>query len=110
MVMPSLSSVAPWRPHIGSGAGGGTFFAAIPDSQCPALPAQQGIVSVLAVALASGSSGAINDKATNRQSRHMIILKHRVCLLCCFETINLLLCLVRQRFPDQFHFALRTDA
>ena len=110
MVMPSSSSVAAFRPHIGSEVGGRTFLRASPESQCPALPAQQGIVSVPAVALARGSSGAINDKATNRQSRHKIILKHRMCLLCCFETINLLLCLVRQRFPDQFHFAFRAAA
>ena len=45
MVMPSLSIVAPFRPHMGSEVGGGTLFGLIPESQWPALPAQHGIVS-----------------------------------------------------------------
>lgn len=88
MVMPSSSIVAAFRPHIGSEVGGRTFFGGIPESQCPALPAQQGIVSEPTEALAIGSSGVINDKATNRLRRHRIILEQRLCLLCCFVAMN----------------------
>jgi len=106
MVIPSSSVTALSSPHIGSAGRGGTFFGAIPESQWPAFPTQQGIEAALAPAI--GSSGATNDKATKRQRRYRLILKHRVCLLCCFVTMNLLFRLVRQRFPDQFHFALWT--
>jgi hypothetical protein len=72
MVMPSLSSVAPWRPHIGSGAGGGTFFAAIPDSQCPAaLPAQHGIVLTLLKAAFAMRNGSAATKR-HRKSRTLM--------------------------------------
>jgi hypothetical protein len=68
MVIPSLSIVAPFRPHIGSEIGRGTRFGAMPESQWPALPAQHGIVSDDAFAI--GNSGAINDSATKRHGRH----------------------------------------
>jgi len=68
MVMPSFSIVAPFRPHIGSEVGGGTRFAAIPESQWPALLAQHGIVSDDAFAI--GNSGAINDRATKKHRKH----------------------------------------
>ena len=70
MVMPSLSIVAPFRPHMGSEVGGGTRFGAMPESQWPALPAQHGIVSGDAFAI--GNSGAINDRATKRHRKHNI--------------------------------------
>jgi hypothetical protein len=69
MVIPSLSRVAPWRPHIGSGAGGGTFFAAIPDSQCPAaFPEQHGIVLTLLKAAFAMRNGSAATKR-HRKSR-----------------------------------------
>jgi hypothetical protein len=68
MVIPSFSIVAPFRPHIGSEVGGGTRFGAIPDSQWPDLPAQHAIVSDDALAI--GSSGAINERATKKHSKH----------------------------------------
>src|SRR5215510_16536040 len=92
MVIPSFSIVAPFRPHIGSEVGGGTRFGVIPESQCPALPAQHGIVSDDAVAI--GNSGAIHDKATKRH-RHRLILKHFLCLLCRFVAMNLWFRIVR---------------
>jgi hypothetical protein len=88
MVMPSSCTVAPLRPHIGSDGGGGIRFTPRPESQWPALPAQQGIVLKPEVALTIGSSGVTNDKATKRHRRHRIILKHRLCLLCCFVAID----------------------
>ena len=64
MVMPSLSISAPCKPHIGSDFGGGTFFAARPESQWPALPTQQAIVlDFVSEALATGITVAINDSA-----------------------------------------------
>jgi hypothetical protein len=79
MVMPSSSIVAPFRPHIGSEVGGRTRFGAIPESQWPALPAQQGIASDDALAI--DSSGVINDKATKKHKRHKMPLKNDLCLL-----------------------------
>jgi hypothetical protein len=81
MVMPSSSIVAPFRPHIGSEVGGRTCFGAIPESQWPALPAQQGIFEP-EEALTIGSSGAVNDKATRRHKRRRTPLAIRGCLLC----------------------------
>jgi len=44
--------------------GGGTLFAAMPESQWPALPTQQAIVlDFVSEALATGISVAINDRA-----------------------------------------------
>ena len=80
MVMPSSSIVASFRPHIGSEVGGRTFFGAIPESQWPALPAQQGIVES-DDALAIVSSGVINDKATKKHKRHKIPFENALCLL-----------------------------
>ena len=95
MVTPSSCIVAPLRPHIGPDGGGETCFDAIPESQWPALPAQQGIVLEPDMALAIGSRGATNDKATKRHKRHRIILEHRLYLLCCFVAMNLLFWLLR---------------
>lgn len=81
MVMPSSAIVASFKPHIGSEVGGRTRFGAMPESQWPALPLQQGIVES-DDAFAIGSSGAINDKATKRHSRHSMPLMNGVCLLC----------------------------
>ncbi len=63
MVIPSSSVCGFVNPHIGSGSGSGTFSAAMPDSQCPAvLPMQQAIVLV-AEATAIGNNSARNDVA-----------------------------------------------
>lgn len=82
MVMASSSIVAPFRPHIGSEVGGRTCFGAMPESQWPALPTQQGIVLEPEEALTMGSSGAVNDKATRKHNRHRMPLANRLCLLC----------------------------
>ena len=110
MVIPSFSIVAPFRPHIGSEVGGGTRFGAMPESQCPALPAQHGIVSDDALAI--GNSGAINERATKRHSRHNNALESCFCLMNFFAAIVIYLhvWLRRHRFSNQFHFALRTGA
>jgi hypothetical protein len=81
MVMPSSSIVAPFRPHIGSEVGGRTCFGAIPESQWPALPAQQGIFEP-EEALTIGSSGAVKDNATRRHKTRRMPLAIRACLLC----------------------------
>ena len=81
MVMPSSSIVAPFRPHIGSEVGGRTCFGAIPESQWPALPAQQGIFEP-EEALTIGISGAVNDKATSKHKKHRTPFAIRLCLLC----------------------------
>jgi len=73
MVMPSSSIVASFRPHIGSEVGGETRFGVIPESQCPALPAQHGIVSDDALAI--GNSGATNERATKRHKKHNAALE-----------------------------------
>lgn len=91
MVMPSSSIVAPFRPHIGSEVGGRTCFGAMPESQWPALPAQQGIVLEPEEALTIGISGAVNDKATRRHNRPWMPLANRVCLLCFMVAIYFLL-------------------
>lgn len=79
MVMPSSSIVAAFRPHIGSEVGGRTFFGAMPESQWPALPAQQAIVSeLLAEAPAIGSRVAINERATT---------KHRILRQNCLRSL-----------------------
>jgi hypothetical protein len=83
MVMPSSFRTASSRPHIGS-FGGGTFFAAIPDSQCPALPTQQGIVFALsseALAMRNGSA------ATKRHTKHKTPSESNLCFLCFFVAI-----------------------
>jgi hypothetical protein len=85
MVTPSFSIVAPFRPHIGSEVGGGTRFGAIPESQCPALPAQHGIVSDDAFAI--GKRGAINERATKRHSKHNRALESCFCLKNFFAAI-----------------------
>ena len=87
MVMPSLSIVAPFRPHIGSEVGGGTRFGAIPESQWPALPAQHGIVSDAALAI--GSSGAINERATKKHKKHNMARESCLCLMKFFGAIVL---------------------
>ena len=87
MVMPSSSIVASFRPHIGSEVGGRTCFGAMPESQWPALPAQQGIVLEPEEALTIGSSGAVKDKATRKHKRNRMRLATRLCLLCFMATI-----------------------
>lgn len=78
MVMSSSSIVAGFRPHIGSEVGGGTCFGVIPESQWPALPAQQGIVlEELKEALAIGSKVVKNDAATKKHKRHNASLAGR---------------------------------
>src|SRR6185295_6233947 len=109
MVMPSFSISAPCKPHIGSDLGGGTFFAAIPDSQCPALPTQQGIVSALpsaALAMRNGSA------ATKRHKKNRTPIENILCLMCFFVAIRvkLLSRFLRDGLLNQFHFALRTGA
>jgi hypothetical protein len=77
MVIPSLSIPAPCKPHIGSDFGGGTFFAAIPDSQCPALPAQHGIVFALskaALAMRNGSAAAKRHKKNRTPMERILCL------------------------------------
>jgi hypothetical protein len=79
MVMPSFSISAPCKPHIGSDFGGWTFFAPIPDSQCPALPLQQGIVFALsseAFAMRNGSA------ATKRHKKNRTPIDRALFLLC----------------------------
>jgi len=85
MVMPSFSIWAPCKPHIGSDLGGGTFFAAIPESQCPPLPAQQGIefaLSSAAFAMRNGSA------ATKRHTKHKMPNERSLCFLCFFVAIT----------------------
>ena len=74
-MMPSSSSSELSRPHIGSGGGGGTFFAEMPDSQWPALPTQQAIVLLSEEALEIGTSVAKNDKA---QTKHRMLCDTRL--------------------------------
>ncbi|HYV14363.1 MAG TPA: hypothetical protein VE980_25880, partial [Pyrinomonadaceae bacterium] len=105
--MPSLSISAPCKPHIGSDLGGGTFFAAIPDSQCPALPTQQGIVSALsseALAMRNGSA------ATKRHKKNRTPIDTTLFLLCFVVAIavKLLSRFLRDGLLNQLHFALRT--
>src|SRR3954452_21234740 len=80
MVTPSLSISAPCKPHIGSDLGGGTFFAAIPDLQCPAaLPTQQAIefaLSSAAFAMRNGSA------ATKRHKKNRTPTDRALFLLC----------------------------
>ena len=82
MVMPSSSIVASFRPQIGSEVGGRTCFGSMPESQWPALPAQQGIVFEPEEALTIGISGAVNDKATRMHKRARMPMANRLCLLC----------------------------
>jgi len=84
MVMPSSSIVASFRPHIGSEVGGRTRFGAIPESQC-ALPAQHGIVSD--DALATGNSGATNERATKKHRKHNAALESCLCFMKFFVAI-----------------------
>ena len=81
MVMPSSSIVASFRPHIGSEIGGRTCFGGMPESQWPALPAQQGIVLEPEEAVTIGISGAVKDKATRKHNRHRMPLANPLCLL-----------------------------
>lgn len=109
MVIPSFSTLAPCRPHIGSDFGGGTFLAAIPDSQCPAaLPAQQGIELILsseAFAMRNGSA------ATKRHRKHSTPSDRTLCLLCFIVAIDvkLLSRTLRDRLPNELHSALWTE-
>src|SRR5215212_10382923 len=64
MVMLSSSAGSLCKPHIGS-LGCRGFFAATPESQCPALPTQQGIVDLSAEAPAIGTNVVRNDRATS---------------------------------------------
>ena len=82
MVMPSSAIVASFRPHIGSEIGGRTCFGAMPESQWPALPAQQGIVLEPEEAVTIGISGAVKDKATRMHRRPGMPKANRLCLLC----------------------------
>jgi hypothetical protein len=85
MVMPSFSISAPCKPHIGSDLGGGTFLAAMPESQCPALPAQHGIV--LAV-FNDALTMRIGSAATKRHTKHKTASERSLCFLCFFEAIE----------------------
>ena len=80
IVIPSSSSRPSFSPHIGSDFGGGTFFAGIPDSQCPAaLPVQHGIALALsseAFAMRTGSA------ATKRHTKNRTPRERILCLLC----------------------------
>jgi hypothetical protein len=78
MVMPSFSISAPCKPHIGSDLGGGTFFAAIPESQCPALPAQHGIDALSSEAFAMRNGSA----ATKRHKKNRTPIDRALFLLC----------------------------
>ena len=84
MVIASSAAAELSRPHIGSDVRGGAFFGASPESQCPALPAQQGIDSS-SDALAIGTRIAKNDKATRK---HKMLLKTLLCFLCFFAVIR----------------------
>src|SRR5262245_46096321 len=99
MVMPSSSIVASFRPHIGSEVGERTRFGARPESQCPALPAQHGIVSDDALAI--GNSGATNERATKKHKKHNTALESCLCFMKFFVAIaiNLLARLWRHSFP-----------
>jgi hypothetical protein len=83
MVISSSSNSASSRPHIGSG--GGTFFAGIPESQCPAaLPTQQAIVFAWlneALAMRNGS------EATKRHTKHKMPNERNLCFLSFFAAI-----------------------
>jgi len=83
MVMPSFSISAPCKPHIGSDLGGGTFFAAIPESQC-ALPTQHGIVLTLKEALAIRNGSA----ATKRHKKIRTPIDRALFLLCFLVAIT----------------------
>ena len=85
--MPSSSIVASFRPHIGSEVGGGTRFGVIPESQCPALPAQHGIVSDDALAI--GKSGTMNERATKRHKKHNTALESCLYFMNFFVIIKL---------------------
>jgi len=84
MVMPSFSIAAPCKPHIGSDFGGGTFFAAIPDSQCPAFPTQHGIVSALFKAALTMRNGSA---ATKRHKKIRTPMDSILRLMCFFVAI-----------------------
>jgi len=83
MVMPSLSILAPCKPHIGSALGGGTFFA-FPSSQCPALPAQHGISALSSAALAMRNGSA----ATKKHKKISTPMERILCLICFIVTKN----------------------
>jgi hypothetical protein len=86
MVFASSAAAELSRPHSGSNVRGGAFFGASPESQCPVLPAQQGIVSP-SDALAIGTSAARNEKATKKHIKHKLLLKSFLCLLRFFAAI-----------------------
>ncbi|HEX7330504.1 MAG TPA: hypothetical protein VF290_03340 [Pyrinomonadaceae bacterium] len=53
----------------------------MPESQWPALSAQQGIVPEPEEALTTGSNGAANEKATRRHKRNRMLIANRLFLL-----------------------------
>jgi hypothetical protein len=77
MVMPSFSISAPCKPHIGSALGGGTFFAAVPESQC-VLPTQHAIVLTFKEALTM----RIGSAATKRHKKNRTPIDTTLFLLC----------------------------
>jgi hypothetical protein len=86
MVMPSFSISAPCKPHIGSDLGGGTFLAAMPDSQCPAaLPAQHGIVLA---AFKEAFAMRIGSAATKRHKKNRMPIDTTRFLLCFLVAIT----------------------
>ena len=123
MVMPSSSLESLCNPHIGS-LGGEGFFAARPESQCPAaLPTQQGIVDLLAEAPAIGTNVVRNDRATSIATKIFPSQRRKgakdnpsTSLLLCVFAGNIFINLIRtgewflNRFLHEFHFALGTRA
>jgi hypothetical protein len=109
--MSSFSSSELSRPHIGSGGGGGVFFAGMPDSQWPAaLSTQQAIAFALSEeALEIGTSIAKNDRATKKHKKHNMPFENRLCILC-FIAASLVIRLGCHRLADKFHLALSANA
>jgi len=87
MVMPSFGIAAPCNPHIGSDLGGGTFLAAIPESQC-VLPTQHAIVLTLKEALTM----RIGSAATKRHKKNRTPTDTTLFLLCFFVAITVNYC------------------
>jgi hypothetical protein len=107
MVIPSFSISAPCKPHIGSDLGGGTFFAAMPESQCPALPTQHGIVLVVfkeAFAMRIGSAATKRHKKNRTPSERTLFL---LCFVVAIQ-LNLLGRCLRDGLLNQLHPALPT--
>jgi hypothetical protein len=84
--MPSSSVEASCKPHIGS-LGCGGFFAAMPESQWPDLPTQQGIAFELFAETAIGTNAARNDRATKRHKEHKMPCLNCLCFWCLFVAI-----------------------